>query len=144
MRDVAGGVYTTPLDLARFGYLFLNKGQWDGKQVISEEWVAEATKVHVPNTMPGRDDSPRQESLSKRSIGRYGYNWWLNTIAKDGKRIYPDAPANLFFASGYNNNKCFIIPEWNMVIVRMGVKGAPQGANNIWNEFLRMIGKAIP
>jgi len=140
VRDAAGGIYITPLDFARFGYLFLNKGKWNGKQLISRKWIEEATSVHVPIGKDWRNDTPRQNG---HGIGRYGFNWWLNTIGKDGKRSYTDAPPDLYWASGYNNNKCFIIPEWNMVIVRMGVEGTPPRADTIWNEFLRLIGEAI-
>jgi hypothetical protein len=44
----------TPHDMAKLGYLFLNKGQWDGRQIVSAEWVEAAT-----------------------SGGSYGYQWWL-------------------------------------------------------------------
>lgn len=142
VRDAAGGVEITARELARFGLLFLNNGKWQDKQVINSDWVKEATKVQVPVTMEGRNDTQRQARLS-RAVGRYGYNWWLNTIAKDGKRSYPDAPSGLYLALGYNNNVCFVIPEWDMVIVRMGVEGYPRRSDMVWNEFLKKIGEAI-
>lgn len=41
-----------------------------------------------------------------------------------------------YYACGLNHNVCFVIPEWNMVIVRMGVDGnPPEGKHVIWNEF---------
>ncbi|MCK5345031.1 MAG: serine hydrolase, partial [Candidatus Heimdallarchaeota archaeon] len=140
VRDAAGGVNITARELARFGHLFLNRGRWNGNQIISSHWVDEATKVQVPASMDARDDSRRQRSLS-RGIGRYGYNWWVNGIGKNGKRLLPDAPAGIYYASGNRNNKCFVIQEWNMVIVRMGSSG--NCSLRIWNEFLRRVGEAI-
>lgn len=140
VRDGAGGIYITPLDLARFGYLFLHNGKWNGNQLVSVGWIRKATKCQVPTDMDWRNDTPRQNG---HGVGRYGYNWWLNTVGKDETRSFPDAPADLYLASGYNNNKCFVIPDWNMVIVRMGIEGTPDGSDAIWNEFLRLIGESL-
>ena len=38
------GLYLTPRDLAKYGYLYLNKGNWNGSQVVSEQWVEESTR----------------------------------------------------------------------------------------------------
>ena len=143
VRDGAGGLYITPLDLARFGYLFLNHGNWNGHQLLSAEWVREATACQVPADMAWRNDTPRQRQLGQRGVGRYGYNWWLNATGEDGKLLYPDAPADLYLASGYNNNKCFVIPAWDMVIVRTGNEGTPDDADFIWDQFLKMVGNSL-
>ncbi len=42
----------------------------------------------------------------------------MNGIKPDGKRKFPDAPPGTYCGAGHNNNYCFVIPEWNMVIVR--------------------------
>jgi CubicO group peptidase (beta-lactamase class C family) len=47
ITDGSGGLMLAPLDLARFGQLFLQEGAWDGRQVISQSWVATSTSVHV-------------------------------------------------------------------------------------------------
>jgi hypothetical protein len=61
-------------------------------------------------------------------------NWWVNGKGPDGKRRWPSAPEGTFAASGFNNNKCIIVPEWGMVIVRMGLDGnVPEG---VWDRFL--------
>jgi len=58
------GLYMKPEDMARFGYLYLNNGLWDGKQIIPKEWVKESTKKHI-------------EADTKRD---YGYLFWLQDI----------------------------------------------------------------
>src|SRR5712672_73849 len=66
-----GGLWINSQDLARFGLLILNKGNWDGTQLVGEKWIAEATtpSAHGPD---------------------YGYLWWLNTQRKQ----WPSGPAS--------------------------------------------------
>jgi CubicO group peptidase (beta-lactamase class C family) len=56
--NTAGGWGLTipPRDMARFGFLYLNRGIWDGKQVVSKSWIDESTKMNA---------------------NEYGYLWWL-------------------------------------------------------------------
>jgi CubicO group peptidase (beta-lactamase class C family) len=110
------GIFITARQLARFGHLYLNRGNWNGKQIISESWVDKATSLKVPLSVAwlGEGDDV---------AGQYGYNWWLNGIRRSGERKWPAAPLKTFVAAGHNNNMCFVVPEWNMVIVRMGLDG---------------------
>lgn len=126
-------------EAARFGLLFLNKGNWDGKQLISEWWVNLATTCHVPATMPnGHPESNIEGS------GMYGFNWWTNGIKANGERRWNDAPASTYSASGYNNNDLFIIPDWNMVIVRLGLDQQDKAiGEKTYSSFLKKISKAI-
>ena len=57
-----GDLRMQPLDLARIGYLFLQQGIWKGRQVVSSQWISEATRSQV---------------LPPRDRGSYGYLWWL-------------------------------------------------------------------
>jgi hypothetical protein len=111
-----GGVRTTPRELARLGLLYLNRGNWEGKQLLPAAFVDDATATHVAATMPGRSRS----LLS----GAYGFYWWTNGVMGHGKRRYPSAPPRTYAAHGASTNFCFVIPEWNMVIVRLGKSGS--------------------
>ncbi|MHC4242444.1 MAG: serine hydrolase domain-containing protein, partial [Planctomycetota bacterium] len=124
--------------LARFGHLFLNKGKWKGKQLISNAWVYQATRAQVPASLP-------LEQLSGADgRGVYGYNWWVNSIKHDGKRKWPGAPSGTYSASGYNNNDMFVIPEWDMVIVRLGLdQNKFPITDTIYGTFIEKIGRAI-
>jgi CubicO group peptidase (beta-lactamase class C family) len=53
------GLVLKPRDMARFGYLYLNRGQWDGQQIISEKWIEDSISAHTPG---------------------YGYQWWLRDL----------------------------------------------------------------
>ncbi|SFH24155.1 serine hydrolase domain-containing protein [Pontibacter chinhatensis] len=89
-----GGLWISTRDEARFGYLFLRNGRWKDKQLVSEEWVKEATS-------PG----PIK--------GDYGYLWWLNPEGK----AWPDAPTTSYAALGAGQNTVWVDPEHDIVIV---------------------------
>jgi len=125
-------------ELARFGHLFLNRGNWNGKQLVSESWVDTATKPHVSASLP----LARLSGADGRGV--YGYNWWANGVRPNGKRKWPGAPHGTYSASGYNNNDMFIIPEWNMVIVRLGLDQSEFAiTDTIYSTFLQKAGEAI-
>ena len=57
--ETGGGLYLRPRDMAKLGRLFLNKGRWNGKQIVSETWVKESTKnqlgaIPLPDARPCR------------------------------------------------------------------------------------------
>jgi CubicO group peptidase (beta-lactamase class C family) len=89
-----GGLWINTRDEARFGYLFLRKGKWNNKQIVSEAWVRAATS---PITI-AQD---------------YGYLWWLNTARKQ----YPSLPESVFAAKGFGSNTILVDPEHDLVIV---------------------------
>jgi CubicO group peptidase (beta-lactamase class C family) len=132
-------VHVNALQLARWGWLFLNEGNWDGKQLISREWIKMATSVQVPSTIPV-GDTDRKTTVGP---GCYGFNWWVNGRMAVGRMKLPGAPAGCYFASGHNNNKCIVIPGWNMVIVRMGEDGHPENKDQVYGKFLQMLGNAL-
>lgn len=57
--------------------------------------------------------------------GIYGFNCWVNGIKPDGKRPWPSAPPRTFLARGFNNNVCFVVLEWDLVLVRIGTASEP-------------------
>ena len=131
-------IFISARELARFGHLFLNRGKCKNKQLISASWVDIATKAHVPASIP-------LEQLSGADgRGVYGFNWWVNGIKPNSKRNWPDAPLVTYSASGYNNNDMFVIPEWNMVIVRLGLDQSERAiTNSIYSTFLEKVGQAV-
>lgn len=127
------------LNFARWGWLFANDGVWDGKQLLPRGWVAKAGSVQVPTSIPvGNTD--RKNVIGP---GCYGFNWWVNGRKADGAMKLPGAPSDCFFAVGFNNNRCFVLPAWKMVIVRMGEDGNIPDADEVYGNFLKMIAHAI-
>jgi CubicO group peptidase (beta-lactamase class C family) len=83
-----GRIYMRPQDMAKIGYLYLNDGMWDGKQVISSQWVKASTRKHIDATLlPG-----------------YGYQWWI---------VSP----GIYTAVGYKGQFIIVAPEKNIVAV---------------------------
>lgn len=90
-----GGMWINALDQARFGYLFLRHGNWDGNQIISEEWIKMAR-------------TPTDANNS------YGFmNFFLNT----DREWLPDAPEQSFFFLGSGTNMVYIDRQHDLVVV---------------------------
>jgi len=89
-----GGFFISSLDHARFGYLFLRDGNWNGEQLISREWIEAA-----------RQPSP--------AFKRYGYLWWLNS----GREAVANAPESAFYASGAGGNYIWIDQGNDLLVV---------------------------
>jgi CubicO group peptidase (beta-lactamase class C family) len=101
-----GGMFINAYDMGRFGLLTLHRGNWNGKQLISEQWVRQAL---TPTT----------------AEPTYGYmNWFLNTARK----LLPSAPATAFVHIGNGTNFIYVDPEHDLVaVVRWIENGAMDG-----------------
>lgn len=102
---------STTRSMARFGLLALHNGKWEDNQIVPENYFIESTNA--------------SQSLNKS----YGYLWWLN--GKESFRLpqsqlefngslIPNAPADMVAALGKNDQKIYIIPSKQLVIIRMG------------------------
>jgi CubicO group peptidase (beta-lactamase class C family) len=103
--------FSTARNMARFGLLILNQGTWNDKVIINENYVNDMTNT--------------SQSLNKS----YGYLWWLNGkenhMLPQSQNVFdgfliPNAPTDLFAGLGKNDQKIYVIPSQNLVIVRMG------------------------
>ena len=99
-------------DAARFGLLILRKGDWQGKSVVSSRWLQTATRPWDPEV----HDS-------------YGLLWWLNggenhylplRARKFRGSIFPSCPADAFAALGKDDQKIYVVPSLDLVVVRLG------------------------
>jgi CubicO group peptidase (beta-lactamase class C family) len=86
-------------DMARLGVLMVNRGQWNGRQVIPAEWVAESTRTVFPDADPAE------------KIG-YGYLWWTPSVGRTGS-----AWKNSFLANGHFGQFILGLPAIETVIV---------------------------
>jgi CubicO group peptidase (beta-lactamase class C family) len=134
-------VFISAIELSRFGHLMLNRGFWKGTQLIDPNWIDSSTDVQVSVGLPWAGIG----SAILDGRGAYGYLWWRNGMLADGKQKWPGATSGTFAASGANNNKLFVIPEWNMVIVRLGLDGgeATTIKDSEWGRLLNLVGKAV-
>ncbi len=111
-------------DIAKFGQLYLQKGKWNGKQLIPEKWIELATSKQVPND---------EESHSKIGIDwrqGYGFQFWRCTH-------------NAFRGDGAGGQVCVVIPDKDAVIAITADTGNFQGEMNaIWDKLLPGFGAA--
>lgn len=111
--------WATTRDWAKFGLLYLHKGNWNGEQLFDENW---ATYVASP---------------TNGSNGDYGAHFWLNAGGK-----FPDVPKGMFYCSGYQGQMIAIFPSHDLVIVRMGLKEDPEfDFNGLLSEIVGSLKK---
>lgn len=106
--------YATARDWARFGLLYYNRGNLNGEQIISADWIRQSI-----------------EPTAAAEQGEYGYQWWLNAgqKGKPANRKYPEMPEDSFWADGFEGQNVFVIPSKKLVIVRLGMTRIPE-----WGE----------
>ncbi|MCB9784753.1 MAG: serine hydrolase [Candidatus Omnitrophica bacterium] len=154
----AGRLGVSPRDFARFGWLYLNGGQWNGKQIISEENVHLAVSNPLPVSIPRTKGAEAEMCSNQRTLGSqripdnqcdhhgsYSYLWWVNGIDRDGERYWPDAPTNVFTALGHKNGKRGIaaIPSLDIVLSWNDTKldNHPEDPHPL-NEVFRLLNEA--
>jgi len=115
-------MYATARDWARFGLLYLNDGVYNNERILPEGWVAKST---------------RPASADRQG---YGYQIWLNTGGDTLIKKYAAAPADMFYADGFESQLIFVIPSKKMVVVRLGLT---QHNNFNANKFLQDVLSAI-
>ncbi|MGF1923525.1 MAG: serine hydrolase domain-containing protein [Bacteroidia bacterium] len=130
--------HSTTRSMARFGILALNKGKWNNEQVINEAFFNEGI-------------------ASSQSINpAYGYLWWLNGktsfMIPGGQTVYqgslvPNAPPDMYAAMGASDQRIYVVPSKNMVVIRMGSASDPSNTNfavsgfdnALWDKINTMI-----
>lgn len=111
------GLEISAAAMGRFGWLMCNGGVWDDQRLLSRRYVEYATVPRTSVSTTPLDPKAWYAQLP----GNYGLNWWTNGPRPDGRRHWPHATRRTFAAQGHYNNICFVIPEWRMVIVRLGL-----------------------
>ena len=123
-RDRAGNtegwahLHMSNRDFARLGWLTLRRGRWSGRQLISRRYLRQA--LH-PN----------------RTNGAYGYLWWLNggtswvlpsvySTDEGTGPVIPIAPPDMVLMAGMQEQRTYVIPSRDLVIVRLGFPGSKE------------------
>ncbi len=117
-----GNLYLSTLDFARIGQMVLNKGAWQGRQIVSAKWIAEISKPWIDIS----GNNPFSEA--------YGYLWYLAEREIEGETI------EFFFASGNGGNILVIIPDKQMVVALLSsAYGQGYGHQRSHNILLALI-----
>jgi CubicO group peptidase (beta-lactamase class C family) len=121
-----GGVYLLPRDSIKLGQLFLSRGVWNGKRVVSQYWTELATTPH------SQYDSGQEKSFTGSpgvagAVHRYGYGWHLLTAQSS------IGPLREYMATGNGGQITAVIPKLDMVVAIAG--GAYN--NQSWRSFVQ-------
>jgi hypothetical protein len=109
-------------DIARFGQLYLQKGKWQGKQIVPEAWVKAATTLQTSNG---------SNPLSDWDQG-YGYQFWR---CRHGA----------YRGDGAFGQYCVVLPELDaVVVITSGVKDMQAVLNLVWDKLLPAMKSALP
>jgi len=118
------GLHIKTEEIARFGQMYLQKGMWQGKRIVPEEWIAEATKA--------TSDNSNTQTNPDWSVG-YGYQFWR-------------CRHNAYRADGAFGQYCIVIPEQDAVLAMIsGVQNMQTVLDKVWEHLLpAMQPKALP
>jgi CubicO group peptidase (beta-lactamase class C family) len=124
LPHMGGGLNLRARDMAKIGYLVLNKGRWENRQIVSEEWIRQSTTaVTTTGNFWNRSE-------------QYGYLWWL----------FPLDPANpqtnewIITASGAGGQWIFIVPKYDLVVAITGNTQQPwQALDFFYGDILPSI-----
>jgi CubicO group peptidase (beta-lactamase class C family) len=114
-EKMESGINGRAIDFAKFGRLYLNEGEWDGKQMVPAGWVEQSTRLDT-TTDPA---------------DFYQYFWWVDVVHPERGR---------FMARGNFGQFIYVAPDKDLVIVRFG----EDYGYNRWPELLRSIANKAP
>ena len=125
------GLWLKTEDLAKMGQLLLQKGKWNGQQIIPAEWVAEMSKKQVESINPGtRIEDAAAKGLTKETsdwMQGYGYQMW---------RCRPEC----FRADGARGQYIIVVPKKNAVIaITSDVENLQGELNLVWKNILPVL-----
>jgi len=117
------GLGLSARDLAKLGFLYLNNGYWNGRNIVSESWVNESTSQQI-------------QAVSHPIYGKfgYGYQWWVKKV--DG--------CNSFRAWGRRGQFIVVVPELDLVIAVTSNPGQPHPPTSIhYNPLFDLVAAAV-
>ena len=133
-RELASGINASSNALARIGYLFLRKGNWNGQQIIPETFIDLVRST--PNNIKSLSiDNP---SSYPNATSHYGILWWNNN---DG--TLPNVPRDAYWAWGLGDSLIVIIPSLDIVVSRVSSEGFRTGWNGNYTYLEPFIGPIV-
>jgi CubicO group peptidase (beta-lactamase class C family) len=108
----AGSFYIKPTDMLKIIDLVKNKGNWEGKQIVSADWIKTSTNCHIPIDFSFVRYSKMPNA--KYESARYGFFWYKENLK------YKDTNTEVLFASGNGGQYMMWVPEYNLTAVFTG------------------------
>ncbi len=115
-RDASGTfigssyIYATPRDYAKFGYLYLNSGNWENEKIFSDEWMKFTTTL-----APSFEKTESYFGLEEHFLSA---QWYVNTGMKSRNfpKMWPNAPEDTLVSSGHWGQKIWVIPSLDLIV----------------------------
>jgi CubicO group peptidase (beta-lactamase class C family) len=130
------GISLSARDRAKFGLLYLDNGEYEGKQIISTDWINDSLQSYSSNiNISGWIPGITGRYGYYRSLG-YGYQWWS---AKTGRHHF-------YYANGHGGNQIVLLDELDMVIVTTADRLYGQFGEEAWEKeraIVELVGKFI-
>ncbi len=118
----SGDLKLRPRDMAKLGCLYLNDGIWNGRRIISKEWVEYSTKEYI--TIP-------RASWADENGDKYCYQWFCRTDYLNSK------PIDSFLRTGWGGQRISVFPSLDLVVVLTGGNYAtPEPVNEIITRYI--------
>jgi CubicO group peptidase (beta-lactamase class C family) len=127
IKLASSGLYLKAADFAKIGELMRLGGEWNGIQIVSDEWVMESTQKHF--------EVPHNHNPIPDFIHGYSYQWWNGS--------FKDIPVDAYLAAGFGGQFIFVVPDYSMTIVITAADYENQDYNKIYNLVNNFIMKAV-
>ncbi|MCK4294562.1 MAG: serine hydrolase [Planctomycetes bacterium] len=149
-KNRPGRLAISPRDFARFALLYLRKGKWKDKQLISAKSAAMAVRSPLATSIPRTKGERADMIAGQRSIGggnnqcdhngSYSFAWWVNGIGRDGKRNWPDVQGDVYGCFGHGDIRAMVVmPGLDLIVCwnDSRIKGS-----KMVNQALRLLKEA--
>jgi CubicO group peptidase (beta-lactamase class C family) len=113
MEKVSCCWYATARDFARFAKLYMQKGNWNGEQILDSSYIDDSIKLA---NLKDTDGKPND---------KYGYQWW----------IMKHKSHDIFYCRGIRGQYIFAVPDCNLIIVRTGHKRATKKGDELPDDI---------
>lgn len=101
-------MWATPRDWAAVGQFVLQDGEWNGEQLLPDQWMNDSTQAL---DVESEEDAP------------YASSWWPNSYA-DGTLLHASLPPDAYWAQGHDGQRIYVVPSEELVVVRLGFSPA--------------------
>lgn len=111
------GAHFTAREMAKLGYLYLNRGYWNGEQVVPDEYVSDSTRRQSEGGPPVNE--------------QYGYLFWIPRHEHQSHGAY--------FASGFGGKVIYVVPGMDLVVVTIASTEKALKDSGQWEEIKRLV-----
>ena len=140
-------------DFARIVWFWLNRGVWNGRQVLDRRFFDDYMKPQTPKTLPASAEAPDDDYLSigtfgggskhftELGAGCYGFNWWFNRTGRlhPNSLLWPSAPEEIIVSIGARGNNTAFLESKRMLLVGLNADWGKLEGGNRYSRFNQIL-----